>query len=57
MEADVPIKKSSTLTCLIGESELNLGEKLGDGSFGVVCQGLWTTPNGTKVRLYMISGL
>ncbi|XP_022085525.1 activated CDC42 kinase 1-like [Acanthaster planci] len=37
------------LTCLIGESELTLHEKLGDGSFGVVRRGLWTTPGHRQV--------
>ncbi|XP_034146739.1 non-receptor tyrosine-protein kinase TNK1 isoform X2 [Esox lucius] len=34
------------LTCLIQDSELSLGEKLGSGSFGVVRRGEWQTPNG-----------
>uniref|UniRef100_A0A4W5PKY4 Tyrosine kinase, non-receptor, 1 n=1 Tax=Hucho hucho TaxID=62062 RepID=A0A4W5PKY4_9TELE len=34
------------LTCLIQDSELSLGEKLGMGSFGVVKRGEWQTPNG-----------
>ncbi|KAI4904694.1 hypothetical protein NFI96_027264, partial [Prochilodus magdalenae] len=37
------------LTCLISEKELELCEKLGDGSFGVVKRGEWFTPTG-KVR-------
>uniref|UniRef100_A0AAZ3PQ46 Non-specific protein-tyrosine kinase n=1 Tax=Oncorhynchus tshawytscha TaxID=74940 RepID=A0AAZ3PQ46_ONCTS len=34
------------LTCLIQDSELSLGEKLGMGSFGVVKRGEWQTPTG-----------
>ncbi|KAM6949187.1 activated CDC42 kinase 1-like [Aplochiton taeniatus] len=34
------------LTCLIQDSELILGEKLGSGSFGVVKRGEWQTPSG-----------
>ncbi|KAK9502014.1 hypothetical protein O3M35_012626 [Rhynocoris fuscipes] len=34
------------LTCLIQEKDIALGYKLGDGSFGVVKQGEWTTPTG-----------
>ncbi|KAL0970374.1 hypothetical protein UPYG_G00241140 [Umbra pygmaea] len=34
------------LTCLIQDSELSLGEKLGSGSFGVVRRGEWQTPTG-----------
>ncbi|XP_071805451.1 uncharacterized protein [Asterias amurensis] len=40
---------TQTLTCLIGEAELTLLERLGDGSFGVVRKGLWTTPGHRKV--------
>lgn len=50
-----PIKKSivpetkpetaSHLSCLIHEKDLVLGNKLGDGSFGVVRRGEWTTPS------------
>ncbi|KAM9426359.1 non-receptor tyrosine-protein kinase TNK1 [Pholidichthys leucotaenia] len=35
-----------TLPCLIQDSELILGEKLGSGSFGVVKRGEWHTPIG-----------
>ncbi|XP_038061181.1 activated CDC42 kinase 1-like [Patiria miniata] len=38
-----------SLTCLIGETELTLHEKLGDGSFGVVRRGLWTTPGHRQI--------
>ncbi|XP_074654196.1 activated CDC42 kinase 1-like [Tubulanus polymorphus] len=37
------------LTCLVNEKDLFLYAKLGDGSFGVVRKGDWTTPAGTKV--------
>uniref|UniRef100_A0A1A7XUC8 Activated CDC42 kinase 1 n=1 Tax=Iconisemion striatum TaxID=60296 RepID=A0A1A7XUC8_9TELE len=36
----------ASLTCLIRESELQLFERLGDGTFGVVRRGEWTGPNG-----------
>uniref|UniRef100_A0A087XL08 Activated CDC42 kinase 1 n=1 Tax=Poecilia formosa TaxID=48698 RepID=A0A087XL08_POEFO len=35
-----------SLTCLIKESEMQLFERLGDGTFGVVRRGEWTAPNG-----------
>lgn len=34
------------LTCLIREKDVSLLSKLGDGSFGVVRRGEWTTPSG-----------
>ncbi|XP_047111366.1 activated Cdc42 kinase Ack isoform X1 [Schistocerca piceifrons] len=34
------------LTCLIREKDVSLMSKLGDGSFGVVRRGEWTTPSG-----------
>ncbi|PSN56691.1 hypothetical protein C0J52_00002 [Blattella germanica] len=37
---------SLSLTCLIQEKDVTLSIKLGDGSFGVVRRGEWTTPNG-----------
>ncbi|KAK5878200.1 hypothetical protein CesoFtcFv8_025632 [Champsocephalus esox] len=37
---------AASLTCLIRESELQLFERLGDGTFGVVRRGEWTGPNG-----------
>ncbi|XP_035697157.1 activated CDC42 kinase 1-like [Branchiostoma floridae] len=40
---------TSQLTCLISEKELCLYEKLGDGSFGVVRKGDWTTPGGCTI--------
>lgn len=38
------------LPCLIQDSELLLGEKLGSGSFGVVRKGEWHAPAGRVVR-------
>ncbi|XP_072469790.1 activated CDC42 kinase 1 isoform X9 [Notamacropus eugenii] len=40
-----------SLTCLIGEKDLSLFEKLGDGSFGVVRRGEWDAPSGKKVNV------
>lgn len=50
--AAVPASSESgaALTCLIRESELQLFERLGDGTFGVVRRGEWTAPNGRVVR-------
>ncbi|XP_066901989.1 activated Cdc42 kinase Ack [Halyomorpha halys] len=42
----VDLEISSALTCLIQEKDVLLGNKLGDGSFGVVRKGEWTTPSG-----------
>ncbi|XP_019122500.1 activated CDC42 kinase 1 isoform X1 [Larimichthys crocea] len=39
-------ESAASLTCLIRESELQLFERLGDGTFGVVRRGEWTGPNG-----------
>ncbi|XP_064642651.1 activated CDC42 kinase 1-like [Lineus longissimus] len=39
----------ASLTCLINEKDLFLYGKLGDGSFGVVRKGDWTTSSGNKV--------
>ena len=41
--------RMSDLTCLIDEKDLCLYGKLGDGSFGVVRKGDWTTPSTCKV--------
>ncbi|XP_030609710.1 non-receptor tyrosine-protein kinase TNK1 isoform X2 [Archocentrus centrarchus] len=38
--------RSRAFPCLIQDSELILGEKLGAGSFGVVKKGEWQTPTG-----------
>ncbi|XP_067434022.1 activated CDC42 kinase 1 isoform X1 [Thunnus thynnus] len=39
-------ESAASLTCLIRETELQLFERLGDGTFGVVRRGEWTGPNG-----------
>nr|XP_046227823.1 activated CDC42 kinase 1 isoform X2 [Scatophagus argus] len=39
-------ESGASLTCLIKESELQMFERLGDGTFGVVRRGEWTGPNG-----------
>ncbi|TSL34603.1 Activated CDC42 kinase 1 [Bagarius yarrelli] len=39
------------LTCLIQDSELVFGEKLGSGSFGVVKKAEWHTPTGQVVQV------
>ncbi|KAK3546496.1 hypothetical protein QTP70_026342 [Hemibagrus guttatus] len=39
------------LTCLIRDSELVFGEKLGSGSFGVVKKAEWHTPTGQVVNV------
>ncbi|XP_063772588.1 activated CDC42 kinase 1 isoform X3 [Pseudophryne corroboree] len=41
-----PPEGQQALTCLISEKDISLFEKLGDGSFGVVRRGEWSTPNG-----------
>lgn len=38
-----------SLTCLINQKQLMLWGKLGNGSFGVVREGEWSTPSGRKV--------
>ncbi|KAM7390168.1 hypothetical protein PAMA_008375 [Pampus argenteus] len=38
-------ESAASLTCLIRETELQLFERLGDGTFGVVRRGEWTGPN------------
>jgi len=59
--ATVFVKSSSdkdnvnpSLTCLINEKDLCLFGKLGDGSFGVVRKGDWTTQSGCKVVVTII---
>lgn len=42
-------ESGASLTCLIKESELQLFERLGDGTFGVVRRGEWTSPSGRVV--------
>lgn len=46
----VAAESGASLTCLIKETELQLFERLGDGTFGVVRRGEWTSPNGVVVR-------
>lgn len=41
----------NALTCLINEKNLQLSNKLGDGSFGVVVKGEWETPNGQTIQV------
>lgn len=36
----------TVLTCLIQDKDVTLSVKLGDGSFGVVKKGVWTSPSG-----------
>lgn len=43
-------ESAASLTCLIRETELQLFERLGDGTFGVVRRGEWTGPNSRVVR-------
>ncbi|XP_057335774.1 activated Cdc42 kinase Ack isoform X1 [Microplitis mediator] len=38
--------ETSLLTCLIQDKDVTLSVKLGDGSFGVVRRGEWTSPTG-----------
>lgn len=42
------------LTCLISEKDLKLSNRLGDGSFGVVRKGEWTTVSGSSVSITFI---
>ncbi|OQR77315.1 hypothetical protein BIW11_07180 [Tropilaelaps mercedesae] len=44
-----PSEQHSGSTCLISEKEISLRTKLGDGSFGVVMRGEWTTCTGRVV--------
>ncbi|GIY81926.1 activated CDC42 kinase 1 [Caerostris extrusa] len=43
------VPPNGTLTCLINDKDLKLFNKLGDGSFGVVMKGEWTTVSGTTI--------
>ncbi|XP_034998621.2 activated CDC42 kinase 1 isoform X2 [Hippoglossus stenolepis] len=45
-QAPAASEPTASLTCLIRETELQLFERLGDGTFGVVRRGEWTGPNG-----------
>ncbi|XP_037550367.1 activated CDC42 kinase 1 [Nematolebias whitei] len=47
----VSSEQGASLTCLIRESELQLLERLGDGTFGVVRRGEWTGPNGAVLSV------
>ncbi|CAM2110631.1 unnamed protein product [Caretta caretta] len=40
------LDSDTSLKCLISEWDLRLGERLGDGCFGVVHRGEWTPPGG-----------
>lgn len=40
------VDTSSVLTCLIQDKDVTLSVKLGDGSFGVVRRGEWSSPSG-----------
>lgn len=40
-----------SLTCLINQRQLMLWGKLGNGSFGVVREGEWSTPSGRKKKV------
>lgn len=44
-----PVETSSVLTCLIQDKDVTLSIKLGDGSFGVVRRGEWTSPSGRSL--------
>uniref|UniRef100_A0A8C9ZH34 Activated CDC42 kinase 1 n=1 Tax=Sander lucioperca TaxID=283035 RepID=A0A8C9ZH34_SANLU len=44
-------ESGASLTCLLRESELQLFERLGDGTFGVVRRGEWTGPNGRMLSV------
>ncbi|OXU26922.1 hypothetical protein TSAR_005569 [Trichomalopsis sarcophagae] len=44
--ASQPVENASVLTCLIQDKDVTLSVKLGDGSFGVVRRGEWTSPTG-----------
>ncbi|XP_023210456.1 activated CDC42 kinase 1-like [Centruroides sculpturatus] len=48
--SSVPVT-SGGLTCLINEKDISLANKLGDGSFGVVMKGEWTTPAGHSMHV------
>ncbi|KAG7170612.1 Activated CDC42 kinase 1-like 1 [Homarus americanus] len=47
----------SSLTCLIQEKDLVQGRKLGDGSFGVVRSGEWTTSSGQVKEVCIVNRL
>uniref|UniRef100_T1JF86 Uncharacterized protein n=1 Tax=Strigamia maritima TaxID=126957 RepID=T1JF86_STRMM len=43
--------QQQSLTCLVNERDIALGLKIGDGSFGVVRKGDWTTPAGNVMPI------
>ncbi|KAL0112016.1 hypothetical protein PUN28_013325 [Cardiocondyla obscurior] len=45
------VETSSVLTCLIQDKDVTLSIKLGDGSFGVVRRGEWTSPSGRTLAV------
>ena len=53
-EAVTKRANDSLPTCLINEKDIILTDKLGDGSFGVVRKGEWTTPNSRNVSYYSL---
>src|SRR5690349_15104278 len=50
------VGNGQSLTCLINEKDLCLYGRLGDGSFGVVRKGDWTTQAGNKVCATILLG-
>lgn len=44
--ASQSVENTNVLTCLIQDKDVTLSVKLGDGSFGVVKRGEWTSPSG-----------
>ncbi|KAM9774726.1 activated CDC42 kinase 1 isoform X1 [Syngnathus typhle] len=44
-------ESAASLTCLIREAELQLLERLGDGTFGVVRRGEWSAPDGRALSV------
>ena len=43
----------STTGHLIDDGDVVLGDELGDGSFGVVCEGVWTS-GGKKIKVNLL---
>ncbi|XP_067946990.1 activated CDC42 kinase 1-like [Watersipora subatra] len=43
--------EAPAVSCLINEKDLMLTDKLGDGSFGVVRKGQWTSPDGANLEV------
>ncbi|XP_076251384.1 activated Cdc42 kinase isoform X1 [Rhynchophorus ferrugineus] len=48
-KTDDGLSISNFTSCLIQESNITLSVKLGDGSFGVVRKGEWSSPNGKSI--------